>query len=786
MLCLFLVALKAYPQNQPTLFSIKGEVRDTQGNPLAAIISVHELNKTVLANLDGQFLVSDIKPGHYHLHITHMGFQSTAKSIVLEDGDAFIDLVLKESITQLQSLTVEANPFKNGPLEQSQTIDVIDRAFLEKNNGGTFANSLEKLPGISTINTGVGISKPVLRGMSFNRIMVNDRGIKQEGQQWGADHGLEIDPFDVDRVEVIKGPASLIYGSDGMAGVINIAAAPLPKNNSINASLMSVYRTNNNMLSNSALVEGNENDLVFKGRFTMQDFSDYRVPAEEFTYAGFVLPVYNNRLKNTAGQERHFSLMGGVRKNWGYSTVTVSQFNQVAGIFAGAVGVPRAYNLRHDGSHSNIELPRQENSHLKVIWNNNIQVGKDWLEFDLGYQKNNRNELSFPHTQSVGENEFENLALGLSLDVLTANARYNKKLNDKNQSIIGFQFQHMQNNQTGFEFLLPNFTSVQGGFFYFQEYRHTDNFILNAGFRLDGAQHDILEHLQPIYRRLRPTGEFEQRNPDINRSFFNYSASTGFSWITNEYINLKFNLGTAFRIPTPIELSTNGIHHGNFRHEMGNPDLDSERSFQGDLNFTYAKNKFLFSISPFYSYYQGYIYLAPSGRFSQLPGSSMIWEYRQNNAIFTGGEIKTQYSPIRRLSLSLAGEYVYNLNLDTQLPLPLTPPASALFGIAYDIPKIGSHLRNLYVFFETRVTATQDRVDRNERITEGYTLLEAGLGWQLNLGRQPLMLQVSGQNLTNAFYFNHLSRYRLLNLPEQGRNISFSLKIPIAVRKPQN
>ncbi len=775
---LTLVSLQA----QELRRTVSGTVIDNSGMPLSATIAVHELGRTVISNKDGKFEILNLKPGTYHLHVTYMGYKAFNKNINVTEADKKVEFVLVESAIELESLTIEANPFKNGPLEQSQTVLVLDRDYMERNNGGTFANALEKLPGLSTINTGVGISKPVIRGMSFNRIMINDRGIKQEGQQWGADHGLEIDPFDVDRVEVVKGPASLVYGSDGMAGVINIAPPAFKQNNEIEASLTSMYRTNNDMLSHSLSVDGNENDFVFRGRFTMQDFSDYRVPADNFTYAGFLLPIFDNRLKNTAGKERHFSVMGGVKKDWGYSTMTVSNFSQEAGLFAGAVGMPNSYNLRHDGDHSDIGIPSQQNQHLKVLWNNVINLGDQWLELDLGYQKNHRREFSFPHIQEVGLNQFGNMALALELDVFTANVRFNKSHGDKGQSIIGLNTQYSQNQKGGFEFLLPNFQSIQGGFFYFREHRFRENFIFNGGLRLDGAYHDIEEHLQPIFVRLQPTGEFDRRNPDIQRSFFNASGSTGFSWIVDNRFNVKFNLGSAYRIPTPIELSSNGVHHGNFRHEIGNANLDRERSYQADLNLAYAVKKFIFTFSPFFGYYDGYIYLAPAPRFSPLPGSSLLWEYKQNDAIFTGGEIQVDYSPIRKLSLRAGAEYVYNLNLDTNLPLPLTPPFSLVLGSEYKVKESGKFLSNLYLFGETRIVSAQNRVDRNERITGGYQLLEAGLGWDLNLKSQPVKFQLSGQNLTNAFYLNHLSRYRLLNLPEQGRNISLSIKIPVGIR----
>ncbi|WP_246535277.1 TonB-dependent receptor [Litoribacter ruber] len=769
---------------QTKTFSVSGTIVNDAGEGLPAQVVVHELQKGVMADLDGEFEISRLRRGSYHLHITMMGYQSASQTIIVKDEDlADLHIVMKESTFNLEELTIEANPFKNGPLEHSQTIEVVDRAYLEKNNAGTFANALEKLPGITTINTGVGISKPVIRGLSFNRIMVNDRGIKQEGQQWGADHGLEIDPFDVDRVEVIKGPGSLIYGSDGMAGVINISPAPLPSPGTINADVMSTYRSNNNMWGNTVSVEGNENDFVFKGRFTMQDYEDYRVPTDRFTYAGFVLPVHGGRLKNTAGQERHFSVTGGLRKEWGHSTVTVSRFSQLAGIFPGAVGIPNSYNLQHRGDHTDIELPNQNNSHLKVISNTKYLLGKNWLELDLGYQKNNREEHSLPHTHGIGPTPSGTMALGLNLDTYTANLRYNTSQSETHQHIYGFQFQHMRNQKDGFEFLLPDFTTTQGGVFYFHEMTYSPSLILNAGIRVDGAVHDIQEHLQPIYRRQEATGEFDQRNPDINRSMYNASGGTGLSWIINDSNNLKVNLGTSYRIPTAIELASNGVHHGNFRHEIGNADLESERSYQIDLNYTYRKKNFYVGISPYFSFYDNFIYLAPTGLFSPLPASSMMWEYRQNDSYFLGAELKTEFAILPSLRISTALEYVYNQNLDTGLPLPLTPPFSALTRLEYSLGNIGRRIENFYVFGEVRNVATQDRVDRNERITEGYTLFESGIGMDFRFGNQLVKLNVSGQNLTDAYYFNHLSRYRLLNLPEQGRNINFSIKVPVQIRK---
>ena len=265
-----LVVHKGYSQTA-TERSVVGSITDEDGVGLAAYISIHELRKPAIADLDGEFVLDGLKPGIYHLHFTHLGFEAVSTTVNVREKDVELAIVMKETSFDLQTLTIEANPFNVHDELDSVTsftaakafVEVVDREFFEKSGSGTFSNALEKLPGISTINTGIGISKPIIRGLGFNRILVNDRGIKQEGQQWGGDHGLEIDQYEPDRIEIIKGPASLLYGSDAMGGVINIQAAPIPNEGSLTGSLQSVFKSNNNLYGSST---GKANSFPFACR----------------------------------------------------------------------------------------------------------------------------------------------------------------------------------------------------------------------------------------------------------------------------------------------------------------------------------------------------------------------------------------------------------------------------------------------------------------------------------------------------------------------------------------
>lgn len=768
---------------------LSGQVVDNTGEPLiGASVIIHELEKGTITDLDGNFRFDNLRTASYHLHISYVGYEAQTVAVDANGGES-ITITLEHTSLELNEIVVESNHYKTGPKEHTLAMEIIDMEYLKKNRKGTLVNSLEDLPGVNAINTGVGISKPVIRGMSFNRVIVNDKGVKQEGQQWGTDHGLEIDMFEPGRVEVVKGPSSLMYGSDGLGGVLNVFPPSLPDPGIHRGSIQTIYKTNNQSISTSSSLEGNINDKVYRVRFSTQDFGDYRVPASSFTYNNFNLPLYDNQLKNTAGNERNVTAMVGLKKNWGYSTLTVSNFHQQAGFFVGAIGIPRSYQLTPDGDSRNIDLPMQEINHFKVISNSNILLGKNWLELDLGYQNNYRQEQSNPHAHGKGPRPEGTLAHALRLQTYSLNARYFIKLSDRHSRIVGLQGQQQNNSRGGFEFLLPEYNSTSIGAFVFEELSFKKKWTTNVGLRFDYASRNINSFSEPIYSDETTIERYYQRNGSINEDFYNFSGAFGVSYYPNKLFNAKWNLGTSFKVPTAAELSMNGIHHGTFRHEVGDSTLTSERGLQADLSLSYQRSNISFVISPFISLFNDFIYLAPTAQFSSsldpdaFPEGGQVFQYRQNDAFYAGGELAAEYHPLEEIHLRLAYEYVYNYNFDTKLPLPFTPPASIYTELDYEVSfdRI-SWIEGVNVGVSYKKVLDQNRVDRNERTTPGYNLLGASVGYELSFNRFKPDLYFSVQNLLNEAYFNHLSRYRLLNLPEQGRNFVISLNIPFAIK----
>ncbi|MFY0598952.1 MAG: TonB-dependent receptor [Cyclobacteriaceae bacterium] len=784
---MILILLCLSAQAQFVLSGLVVDHESGEGLP-GALVSIHELDQATVTNEQGQFRFESIRPATYHIHVSFIGYQSYTNGLSLKNEEPLI-IRLEQTAIELNEIVVESNHYKTGPRSHTLAMEIIDADFLRENRKATLVNSLEDLPGINAINTGVGISKPVIRGLSFNRVIVNDKGIKQEGQQWGTDHGLEIDMFEPGRVEVIKGPSSLMYGSDGLGGVLNIFPASLPQKGTMQGSFQSLYKTNNQNFSTSTALEGNQKGFVYRMRFSSQDFGDYQVPATNFSFNETILNINEKKLKNTAGRERSFTGMVGVKKNWGYSTITVSNFHQDAGFFVGAFGIPNNNILESDGDSRNIDIPRQSINHFKVINNNNILIGSNWLELDLGYQNNQRKEIAVPHTHRNGPVPEGTLALGLLLHTASLNARYFIHQNNDHTRILGFQGQYQRNERSGFEFLLPNFSSFSAGAFVYEERSWANKFTATGGLRFDIANRDITGYDQPIYSDDTTIDRFYERVGTFDKNFFNASGALGFSYYPSKHFNLKINMGSSYKVPTAAELGINGFHHGTFRHELGDENLTSERGFQGDLSLSYQRSNLSLVLSPFASYFDSFIYLAPSSNFSSSLDSDafrgesgQVFHYRQNNAFFTGGEFAAEYHPIHDLHLKTAFEYVYNYNLNTSLPLPITPPPSIFVEVNYEIERTPEFLEGLKVGFSYKSVFDQNRVDRNERSTPGYHLLGTNIGTKVVLGNYSADLIFSIQNLTNEKYLNHLSRYRLLNLPEQGRNFIISLNIPFAIK----
>lgn len=765
---------------------IQGSVSDDHQSALigATILLLPDSLQTS-TDSNGSFSFDNLAGKSYELHTFYIGFLTDTSYVTLDLGlkPKNVKILMRPDDNILETVVVTEEHAKQ---EETLQTEHVHEDFFQKNIQGSFSKSIEKLPGISAINVGVGIAKPVIRGLSSNRIIVNQQGIKQESQQWGSDHGLEIDQFDVERVEIIKGPGSLQYGSDGLGGVINILPPKILAENSYKASVLGLYKTNNEHWGGSAKFGVNINNWFLSARYSQQDFADYRVPATVFTYNDFELPIVNERLKNTAGNETNVNIVTGLKKDWGITRLIYSHYSLDAGLFSGAVGIPRSFALTDDGNNRDIDVPRQSVDHYRLSLNQTFFFGSDHLVFDIGYQRNLRQEFSEPEFHAIPLSQLEDpndkLAIELLLQTFSFASHYERRFSSSMKTIFGLNTQWQNNQRAGFEYLLPDFQTFRGGIYSITENELRDNWLINYGIRADLGQNNTEFFRQFVWDSNENIID-SLVSPLTDDLFFNWAASMGTNYsIMNGKWTFKANIGKSFRVPYPAETVSNGIHHGTFRHEVGTPDLKSEQGYQLDLGAYWDFDNFEGSFALYFNYFDNYIYLGPTfpAQFSPLPEAGQIFRYRQDDAIYTGFELQWKWGLTPKVDIEQAVDYVQSFNPVTSLALPFTPQPAIKTDLTFS-PFEKDWIEDFYIEISHQyhfAAAGSFRIDRSEDPTPAYQLWGLGIGSEFHIGQQEVILSCQVQNFFDTNYFAHLSRYRIINVPEQGRNIIFSAKIP--------
>ena len=651
-------------------------------------------------------------------------------------------------------------------------LDVVGKEFLKEHFSGNLMQTLEQLPGVHSMDIGSGFSKPVIRGMGFNRVSVTENGIKQEGQQWGADHGLEIDAFNVEQVNIRKGPASLLYGSDAMGGVVEITQAAPPFDDQVFGEVDLLGKSVNGLFGGSLMLGVKKDRWYTKLRYSEQHFGDYRIPTDTISYLTQKIPVYNRRLKNTAGFERDASLFTQYRKGRYMGNYAVSNAYQKVGFFPGAHGIPDPSRVQDDGSSRNIELPYSFVNHLKATTHQEYAWEKLLLQWDLGYQNNHREEWSQFHThygtQPVPDKDPDK-ELAFTLNTFSSGVKVRFTGSQVWDHSAGWDLQYQRNTISGYSFLLPEYTRFTTGLSWLTTYKPTDVFSVSGGLRYDIGKTDISPFTDAyLATYLQEQGYSQEviemnkvRSHAVDRSFGDYSGSLGIVWSPAKEHLLKVNVGHSFRLPGANELASNGVHHGTFRHEQGDPDLNSERGWQLDMAYSFFGKFFSVTISPFASWFSNYIYLKPTGEWSVLPHAGL----------FAGGEISAKVDLPLHFTYELGGEYVYTYNCDEHIPLSFSPPGSLRNTLSWEKKRLRFYAEHQYI-------ADQNRVARNEDPTPGAQLLHLGAGFRIPVGSTDVEVTLSARNLLNTKYYNHLSFYRKVEIPEPGRNFQILIKIP--------
>lgn len=772
--CLFTVAQE---------YTVSGNVVDENGTALSGA-HIHSSERMCVTDNQGKFNLQGIKNNPQQISISYLGYQTIDTLLVLTKKNTITTFKLHPSENQLNEVILCAEQ-NSKVLEQPILINAKE---IVNNYTGTFAKSLDNLPGVTASEIGASASKPMIRGFGFNRIVVAENNIKHEGQQWGGEHGLEIDALSNEQVEIIKGAGAIAYGSDALGGVIRIKNNTVPVDNGFSGQSISLVKSVNDNLTQALLLNYKKNKLFFKIKASYASFGDYKLPTDTIRYLTINMPVYNGRLKNTAGNETNLMGQMGYASNHFQSVFTVNTNQYKAGFFPGAHGVPSITRVVDDGDKRNIGFPFQDTHHIKFISNNKWHFNKTNVALHLGYQQNNRKEFSEFHTHYAGQEKpliNPDLELGFKLNTFETKIESDVKWNALHLSDFGLQFQNQNNTISGYNYLLPSFQKNNIGVFYNHVYNWSDHFKMQTGIRGDFVALEIdsnydnllFDYLIKKGKNITESQFFAQRTTPYDAKFdaFNYQLTLNYN--PSEVWNHYLNIGSSFRIPTPIELAANGIHHGSFRHEKGDTTLAPENGIGADFQTRFKKQSIDIAISPFAYYYQNYIFLIPTGVFSPLPHGGQIYQYAQSKALMYGFEVALNLKLSQKLDYRLVGEYLYGKQINGQetqnYPLPFSPPNNIFSELSYEF------LNDNTFFMTMKNTFQQNRIAQNEEVTDGYTIIGGGIKSTINIKTTKIEVVLQASNILNTKYYNHTNFYRTLEIPEMGRNIQLLLKIPL-------
>ena len=638
-------------------------------------------------------------------------------------------------------------------------------------------------PGVSQLTTGGSISKPIIRGLGYNRVVVISDGVRQEGQQWGDEHGVEVDCNSVGTVEILKGPASLMYGSDAMAGVVILHAPAMLAEGEMRANVGSEYQTNNGLFNYNLSFSGNQRGIVWDARY-----SDKMAHAYKNKYDGY---VPGSQFRERAGRA-----MFGLSKKWGYSKLAFTAYHLTPGIIEGERDTETGELLRDEGfsGHSyGKSLPFQQVKHYKLVWDNNINLSSGTLKTIIGYQHNRRQEY---------EESPDEYALFFKLHTLTYDLRYlTHEWNGwKFSTGVGGMFQRSGND--GEEYLIPDYRLFDFGVFATATKSLGEHWTLNGGVRYDHRRLHGYELLE----------DGEARFTDFTRHFNGVTGSVGAVYNINEHFNLRMNLARGFRTPNMSELASNGVHEGSVRYEIGNQQLKAEYSLQGDLGLDFTSRYVSAQVALFANRINNYIFLRGEGQ--EVRGERIdypVYAYTQGDARLLGFEAGVDFHPIHSLHFSNTFSYVdaqqMHASDDTKY-LPFTPAPHLFTELKWEIihhshSTISHHhgvhphrslLNNLYVAAGLDSYLKQSHIygaEDTETPTPGYALFNLSAGTDIQIkGKKVAEFYVAANNLFNKAYQNHLSRLKYADVNtvtgrrgvyNMGRNITFKLVIPVTL-----
>jgi iron complex outermembrane recepter protein len=714
--------------------TLSGRVTNPDGTPLAEVrISVGEASRTTTTDADGHYELAGLPGGTFSISFALVGYAPEVRRVTLRNAPVTLDVTLRPSVVELAELQVTATPLATTPLTSPQPTTILGGADLRVAQAPTLGETLQGTAGVHNLSTGPGIGKPVIRGLTSNRVLILDDGVRLETQQWGDEHGPNLSTAEAERVEVIRGPASVLYGSDAIGGVINVVPKELPdaigRHGFAGGNFSASYNSNNRQPDGALLLEGANGGFGFRGTLSGHTSSDVRTP----DYA----------LWNSGDRAGTGSAALGYRGTWG--------------------SVRGAYSYRQERiqltDEDPLATPLQRIAEHRGRLDATIPLGLNRLEATASYERNRRREFE--------EETSPDVALGLLSQNWLGDVKLHHAPLGNLAGVVGVSGWRTTFEKFGEETLIPQNRANNFGAYVFEQLE-AGRWSFSAGGRYD-------------YRHLDVSADDVLGVAAQTRTYNSFSGNLGLLYRVADPVALVLNFGRGFRAPSAFELFSNGVHEGTVAFERGDPNLKNEKSFNTDLALRVQSRTVSLEIGGFANIIQDFIFTEPvPGEFDPESGFQ-VFQTTQGDATLLGFESAFDFHPTTYLHFHGTADYVHGKNRTTDNPLPNMPPFRATYSVRLEGPQT-KLFTDPYVTVGAETNAKQTRLDPAEAEffssafdgagyqSQPYTLVNFGAGFGVLTGRNPVRFDFTLRNAFNKAYADFLSRIKTNALnPGMGR-----------------
>ena len=722
--------------------TVSGRVLDGAGHPVAgSSVSVAELGRATTTDRDGTFRLGDVPAGRYTVTTRHIGYLSSATVIAVSNTDLTLAITLERGAQRIEPVNVTATRTPISDAASPLSTSVLTGADVDREGGVSLAHSLARLPGVREVSTGEQIGKPMIRGLFGPRILVLADGSRLEDYSWSDEDGPSIDARIAQRIEVIRGPASVLYGSEALGGVVNVIPAALSFSTDASRQrreAVEVYGGSGNLeLGGALMAEGSQSRYAWRAVGTGRFAQNYNTPTGSVPNSSFW----------AVNGEGAF----GIRGDHGNTTLRAAHYG---GEF---------HLLESTGP----EAADPAGGPVRQVMDDRLQATNEYVtrgirfETKAQFQRHSLTEVSDDCVPAQGQTTCTKVkdqqAFGLVLNSGTLDllAHHGSGVVSGTVGISGL---YQASSSSGPIFLVPSATISSVGAFAFEQ------LTLGKLKIVAGARGDT--------RSMSSDAQAQINRAADSRSWSAGSGDVGAILQLTDAFSIVSNLGTGWRAPTLFDLYANGPNLAEARFEIGDPSMRAERSRNVDGGLRWSAGRVRAEVTAFASNIDDFIFTTPT---STTQNGLRVFRHIQADARLTGAEASLEARVAEPLTLRASHDFVRGDERATDTPLPLMPPPRTILGAEFDL---GTHaaLNRLKLGGDVEINQEQTRLNPNDYATQGYSLVNFDASFEQAIRARPARFQLMVRNALNTSYHDFLSRFKEF---ASGPGVSVILKVSL-------